>query len=249
MRRYTAWMAPVLLLGLLCPPSVQAGVDCDAVDDVLVTDLALSNFITPGAFTLATWLKVQGSAPSSTVCYEAASLLGDTGGYLALGRNGTSTFCGLVYASGSQQVTAAATAGWHHLALRLSSGTLELFVDGVSVSTVATSPIEVVTGLVQGCTGTGSLPPDRLEDTRFYAVAVPNAELESMGKSRIRGVGRTAATAHWHFDTCPAGASGQGHAFPDRTGNGRAMTGDDGGNNTGLTCHGAEWVSRPWGVH
>ena len=240
----------LLLTLLLGARSAGAGVDCDAFDDFLGTGWPLSTFAGTGEFTVATWIKVQGTAPSATYCFETAQSLGDIGGYLALGRNGTGTFCGEVYADGTKAVTSAATAGWHHLALRLAAGTLSLWVNGVVGATIASGAPDDTTNEVRGCTnGAGALPPDRLEDPRWYTVAVPDAELETMGKSRIRGIGRTPASAHWHLDTCPDGASGQGHVFPDRTGNGRAMTGDDGGNDTGLTCHGAEWVSRPWGVH
>ena len=247
MKLYRAFRC-VLVFLVLWAGSAQAGVQCDAVDDALTTGVALSQFATAAAYTLTTWLKVEGSAQSAGTCYEAASILGDADGNVSLGRQGTSTFCGQAFGGGTL-VTGTATAGWHHLGLRLSGGTLSLWVDGVSVSALAADNIGVLDQTVKGCVmGIGALPPDRLEDTRWYNVAVPDAELEYMGKSRVRGVGRTAPTAHWHFDTCADGVSAQGHQFVDRSGNGRHITGDDGANNTGLTCHGAEFVRRRGGV-
>ena len=236
-----------LLFCLLGRP-LQAGVSCGGIDDYLETGLALSTFVTASTFTAMTWIKVQGTTGEDGECYNRAPLLSDAGGFLALGQTTTNLLCGSIWDGSAKTLTAAPSAPWSHLALRLSGGSLELFVNGVTAGSLGATSIEDVSGFLYGCNPlSGSMSPDRLEDASFYQSAVPTAEIATIGQSRIAGMGRTAPAARWPFDGCPHGTAGNGVVFPDRSGNNRPMTGALGA--IGLTCTGAEYVSRRWGIH
>ena len=138
MRRYTAWMVPVLLLGLLCPPSVPADIDCDGVDDALTTGVALSSLITASSWTISAWIKVQGTAPTGTdSCWNGAVVTGDADGYVAVARFDDSTFCGYLYDGDTKIASAPSASGWSHLAVRAASGTLSLWHNGVQVASTS----------------------------------------------------------------------------------------------------------------
>src|SRR5262245_31564256 len=239
------------LLVLLLVRPATADVQCDGVDDVLSTGLAVSTFVNASAFTLTAWIKSTGSTVASSNCYDGAPVLADTGGYVALGRgvSGATGACGYVWDGGAKQVTAAMSSGWHHIAVRSSGGTLELFVDGVSAQSDSTGGIQDMTGALALCnSNSGTVSPDRLTDVRLYNSALSSAEIETMGKSRRRRPGPTLPTALWPLDQCSDGSSGNGVGFVDRSGNGRTATGNQGGNASGLTCYASEYLTRTWGV-
>ncbi len=50
---------------------------------------------------------------------------------------------------------------------------------------------------------------------------------------------------YWTLDDHPEGTAGDGLTFRDRSGNGNDGTGDDGANNTGLTCKAEEFLNYP----
>ena len=80
-----------------------------------------------------------------------------------------------------------------------------------------------------------------------YNVDVGAAYIEQLARSRLVGPGALAPTASWPLDDCGDGASGNGVTFRDRSGNNRHATGDNGGNDTGLTCRASEFLRRkPW---
>jgi hypothetical protein len=240
-------LCAVLLLVLLCPLAVQADVDCDGVDDVLTTGLALSTFVTPGAYTVTAWVKLLGAAVTSSACWDGSALLTDAAGYLVLGRFDATTFCGYTYDGTSKWVSTPSAAGWTHLAVSLGGGTLSLYKNGALASTLGgVGSISVLTGAVQLCKGTEGAPlADRVTDVQVYASALSAGELASLGQSRRRLTTRTPPTARWPLDGCPDGAAGQGVTFADRSGNQRPLTGAAGANTTGLTCRASEWLSRP----
>ena len=135
--------------------------------------------------------------------------------------------------------------------MRLSGGTLSLWLNGVNVASGGSGPIEDLTFPVLLC-NTVDLThglPDRITDVFYWNSALSDASLETLGKSRVHLLSQTPPTAAWPLDTCPEGASGHTVSFPDRSGNNRPLTGNDGGTGTGLICRGSTYVSRPWGVH
>lgn len=239
----------LLLSVLLRGGPAHADIDCDQVDDVLTTGVAASTFVSGSAFTITAWLKVHSTAISAGSCWGGSNITGDTGGYVALGRNDNFLFCGYAYDGASHYVESASAVGWSHVAVRLSGGTLTLYVNGVATHTTTSGNVVDLSNPIRACAGASAFSGDRVSEIAYYNVAVPAEEIEYIGKSRVRGVGRTAPRVYWQFDACAHGVSANTVAFADKSGNGQTITGDDGANNLGLTCRGAEFVSRRWGVH
>lgn len=240
------------MLGLLLPRSVPAGVQCDGIDDLLTTGVALSEFVTPGAFTVMGWIRVLNGAPTSVQCWNGGPMTTDAGGYHALGRTSSTQFCGNMYDAGTglQMLTTPSSPNWHHLALSLGGGTLTLFLDGVATGSL--NPVGNITNVthhVQLCQSLeGQTLSDIIEDMRYYDVALSVVEIEVLAQSRRRDVGRTLPSVHWTLDGCSDGSSAQGTVFADRSGHGRPAAGNDGANNAGLTCRASEFVTYGWGV-
>ena len=234
-----------LLLALLVHSS-RADVDCDGLDDLIGAGLTLGTVLTPSAFTVAVWVRSTGSTFPDSGCLGGGTWLGDTEGYLAVGRRAPDgAACAYLWDGAHQTLAAAMGAGWHHMAVRLSGGTYSLWVDGVNAHSVATGAIEDVGYPWSFCGAGGAYSPDRLTDLRLFPSALPDAELETLGKSRLRLPPRTAPSGYWPLTDCPDGASGGGVGFTDRSGFGRTITGNTGANTTGLTCRASEWLSQP----
>lgn len=249
-RKDAMWLL-ILLLLLWGPALSWSDVAFDGVDDFLDPTTTLSAFVATDLTLLAVvFPTVTGPDPGTTACFESGPALGDTGGYLAVGWQ-LAGWCGFLYDGANREVTAAASVNtWYEVALRLMSGTLSLWVDGVQVSSTSSgAPQDVSFALSLGAsrqTATGWFA-GRIAALRTYAVAVPDVELAARGKSRLRRVGTTPASGAWDLDTCPDG-SGHGVVFRDRSGNSRHATGDRGANATGLLCQGSTFLRYPWGV-
>ena len=80
-------------------------------------------------------------------------------------------------------------------------------------------------------------------------MALTQAQMELIANSKIKGMVYQVCGSNlkWYLqlDDESDGTSGDGDTFVDRSGNGNNGTGDDGANNTGLTCKGEEVLSYP----
>ena len=233
--------------------TARANVDCDGANDVLTQALASSSFLSATAFTMTLWVKSTGSDYAGSECYEGGGYLGDESSDMGmLGRTETNGQIACAYMWDStitrHQLYGAFAPGWRHIALRLGAGTMALFVDGVSMSTVGFGTLETLTLPLQACRAAGVTTPDRLTEIKVYNVAVSDDEIARGARSKLRTYDRTTPTAYWPLEDCPNGASGNGVTFRDRAGAQRDLTGSHGGNTAGLTCRGSEWVSRSMGV-
>lgn len=237
-------IAVLLICIASCP--VQAGIECDGFDDLITSVTAMSTFATASAWTVTGYVKSTGSTFDSDQCWGGGPFLMDVNGNLAVGRaglTGTGHACGYNSGGGTDNVTSVTTAGWQHIAVRLSAGALELFVNGVSVSSVGTGNNADLTGTLQLCGGVEGTSPDRIDDVKIYNVAVPNDEIATLGRSRTRYIGRTTPTGYWPLNDCTDGTSVDAATLRDRSGFNRNITGDNGANNTGLTCRASEFVT------
>jgi hypothetical protein len=234
-----------LVLVFLVYLSAFADVDVDGVDDAITSTATCSNLTTASAFTLAGWIKVTNTPTIDPDCPFAGTIVRDGGRLNSLGRLNGSNYCTALWdGSVFKQVTSASSAGWHHLAMTLTGGTLTLYVDGVSAGSTASGN--------QTCTsdtifmGTGLA--DRLAGVLTYDVGLSAGEIANLAGSRTYGPVRTQPTADWRLTQCADGASGDAVSFKDRSGNGRDGTGSDGANNTGLTCRGSEYLKYKAGA-
>lgn len=235
----------VLLGSLLCTSVAWADLLCDGVDDTAVTAVQASDMLSGSAGTLMAWIKPTGS-PSGTECWNGQIITGPNESEALLGMQSGTLACGFTYDGvTSNWAEAASTSGqWMHLAMTYSGGTLRLYKNGLEVDTATTGTINYGSTPARLCTGAYSSPyQGRLGPVRYYNVALSANELASIGGSRLLRVGTTAAQGTWPLDTCSEGTSGDAVTFPDRSGNNRPFTGDNGANTTGLTCGASEYLA------
>lgn len=229
----------------------SADIDCDGVDDEITTGVALSNFINADTLSLTAWLKVTGTPGGSASCYGSGPLIADMDGYVSMGRKVDTTFCGQIFGGGGHTVEATLASGWHHIAMTLGTGTARFYLDGVETENESSVDIDSLTANVSLCQlpgGAEGNSTDRITGVMTYDVALSAQEIYSLGKGRFQGPLRTLPTAYWPLGECADGTSGNAVSFKDRSGNNRNGTGDDGGNNTGLTCKASEYIKRRIGV-
>jgi biopolymer transport protein ExbB len=122
---------------------------------ITVPASASLRLIPASGFTAAAWVKIDGAAASSDVI-----ALEDGGKSLVLGIDGTKAFARLAGAGAPITVTQGtgelATGQWHHLALRVGSGQLALYVDGAEAGTAPVTAVEIGGVLTIGASARGS---------------------------------------------------------------------------------------------
>lgn len=246
----------VLLLALtLSHAPAQAAVDIDGVDDLFSIAQAVSVFLSASTGTMSAWV-VPTTQTTGTTCSNGVSgiLMNDTGGWLSLLRDSDENYCAFSETAGSVQtrVEPAATLTVGALTLvtwRHSGGNLVLLINGVVSGTAAAGDTGNMTGQLRiaGFPGAPSFL-GALHGFCLYSVAVPDAELAAIAGSKRHRVGTTQPTGCWHFDTVADGVSADAASIPDRSGNARTLTGDNGANNTGLTARAESKMSYRGGV-
>lgn len=231
----------------------QADIDCDGLDDVLTTNLALSVFHSSTVATAMLWVRVGSGGSGGTFCWDAPPYLADDTLSWVLAQQPAGTVCGFVDdGTAGQRVESPATAGtWVHLASTLTGGLFSFYKDGTLVGTAGIGPIGAMTGVLRLCGHVGEVKyvQARVTEVAVYPVAVPAGEIATLGRSRQRGRGRSAPTGYWPLTQCPDGQGLDGAGFLDRAGFGRTMTADNGANNTGMTCRASALLRHPWGPH
>jgi Concanavalin A-like lectin/glucanases superfamily len=248
----------VLVLGLV-PWLAWADLVCDGIDDKADTSLAFSTFASASTGTLVLWYQPTGTANSQgAACFEGERIYviysagsGDLGLYRNANLSGNDRLCASNFTGTEQLVSAAYTVNtWTHLAWVHGGGNLSLYKDGTLMGTVASGNTGNVSTFLKLCQGGEDtlLPGEgRIAEAKVYPVALSAAQIAAEGKSFVHNVIAAAPSGLWLLNTCPIGTSGNAFSFRDISGNQRPMVGDDGGNNTGLTCQGSS-LSYQWGV-
>jgi hypothetical protein len=246
-------LVALTLIGLLLLAGAsQADLVCDGVDDIGATSgTTLGTFVTGTAATLAAWVKTTGTPSGSpgAPCYTGYPVLGDEANYVVIGLLTSTTLCGEVWDGAAKTVTSASISAntWYHLALRLTGGVLTFFVNGVSAGTVASGAIQSLTSELYICKTFSSLPlPHRIADLVTWNTGLSDGEIRNLATSGRKYGFRTAPTGYWPLTQCGDGASGDAVVFRDASGNGRTLVGNDGANNSGMTCRASEHLGRAW---
>jgi hypothetical protein len=243
----------LLLLGAL---TVQADVVCDGIDDDLDTNSALSNFMSATTGSMHVVYKPTGTASgtASPDCYLGEFVLGDmsdagdtTVGILRHGNlSGVDRVCVWQYTGSFQQVVSAYTTGaWTDLWWVHTGGNLAMYKDGALVSSTASGNTSALTRKVRMCNGApagSAMGEGVIGRAELYTTAVSTAEIEGLWRSRLHRMNVSVPSAVWEFSSCADGASCNGQAFADRSGNGRTLTA------VGTTGQGSTYLSYPWGV-
>lgn len=227
-----------LLCVLLVAGIAAADVEFDNVDDVITATATCNDLLTASSATMMGWIKVIGAGTYASECFFDSTIFRDTDRLVGLGRRSSTLYCFEVFDGASKQITSASSSGWHHLAWTLSGGTLTAYVDGVSAGTLASGNQQCTTGTLR----MGENMVDRLAGLMTFNTALSAGEIANIAGSRIFGPVRTQPSADWRLTDCADAASGDAVSFKDRSGNGRNISGDNGANNTGLTCKGSEFL-------
>ena len=241
LRSFPLWS---LLLGLWLAlvPAGWSAVDFDGTDDWI--DLGA---VSVGAadFTVSAWIRRDAAG--------AESIFDNEGGAKELGLDITAAdklhlWCN---AEGATGATALNAATWYHVAATRSGTGVTLYVNGSSDGTGTNG---------NDCSGTGARIgafndaggngfDGLITDVRIYSRALSAVEILELASARLKYHDITGAVplGYWPLDDCVDGASGDLVTFIDRAGaiNG---TGDNGANNTGLTCRGESNLMYPWGT-
>jgi hypothetical protein len=245
----------ILLVCVWCAVA-QADVTCDGIDDDLTTGRPTSEFLTLPTGALVLLYVPTGTANSAgTLCYQGENLMSEGSGQrVGLFRNGNlagvDRLCAYNDAGAPTEVATAYTANVRtHLAWVHSGGSLLLYKDGQLVSSVTSGDTFDLSTSLRLCLNAGEAAAGqgRFIEAKTYNVALTAAQIAAEGTSAVRNVIPVAATARWNFDDCAFGTNGNGVAFADRSGNGRAITGNWGANTSGLACVGSS-IPYPWGV-
>lgn len=251
MRAMFVVLLPLLLGILVCP--VQADIESDGVDDYVASAAAATTMYSNTDGTLMLWTNsTVGSGSTGSACRSNFRGLGDSTNavWLALQAN---TLCAGIFATVENSIYSGAisTNTWYHLAVTWTGGVMRLYLDGIEVSS-ASGLVGMLnpTGTLQlaGVTGADDTWNGRLANPRTYSVPLSAAEIEVIAKSKSYRFVKTNPTGWWSLSECADGAAGNGVVYADHSGNGRTMTGNDGANNTGLTCRGFTNLRNPWRV-
>ena len=227
----------LLMLGLL-PMQAFATVACDGVDDVLT----FSGVTLGSTFTIAGWI-VPTPAPTF------GSILVNANTNQGLWYTAFSDLT-LLFATSAGSVfmsTPLTSNVWNHIALVSTSGTAQFYLNGVTSPTNGSIAAGFLANRV--CNDDpGEVLTGRIGALQIYPAALNANEIATLAANRTHGLGISQArSVAWTLDQCADGANGNGTAFADRSGNGQALTADDGPNNTGMTCSGE--FNYVWGAY
>lgn len=246
----------VLLLGLLLPVVTPADVSFDGVDDLLST-AGTYNVSSFTGLTVSGWANFTDFSGGKNVLLALGSFNTAPDFAFMLRVNGATDIRwamsdGTTLNSLSFTTTAQSLNTWYHYLATWDGVNASVWWNGVLVSTTSSGIVPSLTNTAftlyianEGATSTtlaGSLT-----DVRMWPVKLSDQEIQSMALSRVANVGVRTPSSAWPLDDCGAGASGDAIAFVDRGGNSRTMTGDNGANNTGLTCQGSQILNYAWG--
>jgi hypothetical protein len=256
-RRLIAWLfVSVCLLVGLCLPS-HAAVVFDGTDDYAVTGGAPTLSGAAG-LTVALWFKVP-STPLGGGALLAMGTYGSAWQYTFVLRLNSATQIRWGLSDGTNNTVWNATVGtlpnntWTHIAATWDGTTMRLYINGIQEDSSSTNvwPSLNTAALLVYLGAEGRLADffaGTIQEAQYWPVALSVNEIESLAKSRLFSVGIRSPLAYWPLDVCTDGASVNGVVFADGSGNGFPITGDDGANNTGLTCQTSTTLSYPWGA-
>ena len=243
----------LLLAVFLIPQLCFSGILFDGSDDYV--DVSNSALDFTGNKTISAWVYILTTADYRPI-FSRSRVGGGTSnvGYsleIATGSNK------LMYVKqGVAAIEAVNTAlpanSWHHVAAVKTGTAVTFYLDGVG-ETISNSSTEVG----------GSPPPTyigrsarnatswsgSIDDVHIYNRALSAEQMLGLYSSRLRyyAIAGTApmGIGYWPLDDHSDGTSGDGKKFIDRSNTGKTGTGNDGANDTGLTCNAGEVLSYP----
>lgn len=259
LRLLTSLLLTLTLLINIC----SAGITFDGVDDKVNLGSSTTYDFLNTTFTACSWY----SATTAGYIISRRLVSADAGGWFIRTNSGGTVEIRLIGASGgvaSDRVSTSTTAingSVHHVCgvfttntTTAASNDTQLYFDGA-----LDQGSEVETGVVYGAgafnlyLGSTSDPGDYLtgtiEEVTIYPTGLTAEQINRLYNARLKYFyPQVSLTSYWPLDDCAHNASGEAVTFRDRGPNLQNGTGDDGGNNTGLTCKGSSYLMYPGGV-
>jgi hypothetical protein len=250
---------------LLLWSSVYAGVTFDGVDDFLGIGTNTAYNFSNTTFTVMGQFK---SNNDDGYIFAKRTIAGPGAYFIRTDAAGTVS-ARLTDATGTlvrQQSTATTTLkdnAWHCFAVVFTTNTttnasnnIVIYIDGSLDQGTLTGGsggynagnANTVMGALSDADASGWLTGD-VDDVYVYNTGLSAENISRYCSARMHGVGLQLAgkVSHWPLDQCGEGASGDGVSFVDRGGTQNAG-GDNGSNNTGMTCHGSTRMMYPVGA-
>lgn len=265
-----------LLCVLLCLSPVSAGMLFDGTDDfITLANPTQVAFAAPGS--VEVWLKSSNDASQivfsvsdkdAPVSYWALFVGNGVTGALTdelitlIRVDAGSTTYVLGYTTATR--TELFDGAWHHVVITANGTAVAIYLDGASKTiTVGTGSnngtftnvtgadsASIVSRIINGAARdvyfTGTLGLVRVYMSALSATTVAGLFGERLLRSSLAAA--SSLRASYPLDECADNASGDAVTFVDRAGNGINGTGDNGANNTGLTCKAADFLLYPGGV-
>jgi hypothetical protein len=243
---------PLLLVLLLSLPRwAWTDTVCDGIDDIM-TSTAGSNFITVSDGTVFMTVKHAGSPDSGAVCGRDILLGQASNSIWELGAEGdVNSWVAKNFDGSSDCAFGTFSTAWTTLVWRHTGGNVELYINGALAQSTASGDATTLTHNLTVCwngTTADAQAPITVAQVAFYNTGLSANQIAAYGNSFVRGLLPSGATAVWDFQGCAHGASVDATVFPDRTGNGRTITADNGANNTGMSCAGSTGMALMGGI-
>ena len=254
----------IVLLSLFCSTVAFGGIDFDGSDDSLNSsvawDLTGSNIIT-----LSFWLNWDNFSDADEVLIETSINYNNSDNTTLINPNSSSASAfevafhhagaGIDYLKTSFPRPSSDV--WHHYAIVISvtgGASVKAYVDGVSQTITTTETLGHETTGFGNYTwyfgaraGTAFHMDAALEEFYIFTRELTQTEVNLVALADMRGSGLQNGSLFNYIpiDDGADGTSADGDTISDRSGNGKTATGNDGGNNTGLTWKAGEVLSYP----
>lgn len=234
---------------LLSTSLAYAGGDCDGTDDGFRFANQANFACTNATCTIAFWINSHSSAGYIYNRYQA---------YLGPGSVATDRINTLIRNIGVNMTSRTSNSGsipqgtWTHVAVVMTTHTtvinnnnLTIYINGAtnqgtqSHTGVDPDAYTPGTNILEFCwlLGSSQFKTMEIDDIRVYSGGLTAAQVNQLYASRSRYTPIPVPyISYIPFETCAHGANLHNIAQPDRSGSGNTLTGDDGANNTGMTC-------------
>ncbi len=238
---------------LLLTAPVFAGVDFDGVDDLI--DTTKINMAGWSAFTVTAWVYWADTGSAEHSVFSNWDSNSEAGILFRLEPSGNRIEGFLSEVSNNQvggtfTSTSVTANTWTFIALRNDGSNLEAFVNSTKDTTQFAVSANMDADNSNNNAEIGNTPHggDELDgmitEVALWDVALSDNELSILASAKVKRLPLQMQVAnlqgYWPLDDESDATSGDGDTFLDLSTNGYNGTGDNGGNNTGLTCKAEE---------
>lgn len=253
-----------LFLSLCLVTPAWAVIDFDGTDDSLNSSASWSFGV--NVITLCFWLNWDNFADNDDLAFEFSVNINNNEHTFIVDPNESATSGFQVALTGTsgfraEYITRPSADIWHHYAIVIdnstATGDIKIYLNGTEQATTIQINDKAGSANFKDDTlyfmsrNNSSLNGDgKMEEFYVFTKELNQGEIDILAKSRIRGAGLEISNRFTYnsIDDGTAGTSADGDTIADRSGNGKTLVGNDGGNNTGLLWKGTSILTYPRGA-